>query len=233
MHLSVNELETLARKAAVGAGLDYGHAGEAARCLVRLVAAGFDGVGMLTRALQAWSAGDTGPLMQSPGGGRLVPAGERPACVLYAAPAIRDFAQTMSAASSLDRIEVPGVPLPGWTVGQALAGTWPAGLTLRCTEPGSSAVRWTVENTRGQVLVRDGRIDARDIGDLVLSRAGKDGASTPARTLAPDMSRLYEQGVEVEPADYDALRVYFDLTLVPDSEASRQHGAGAGLVDTD
>lgn len=238
MHLSINELESLTRKAAVGAGLDHGHAGEAARSLLWLTAAGSPAAAMLVRALQAWTGGATSPLLcrQSAGVCRLDPARNRPACPLHAAPALRDFAQLL-AAGRYPRIEAARVAQPGWIVGQMAAESWPAGWTIHCLETEGAAPRWRASLTAAcSAPTVAGDIDHPDPANLVVTGADARGdaqAPGPARTLGADLPSLIDRGVDVDSADYDALRHYFDLTLVPDSDASRRHGAGAGLVDTD
>lgn len=242
LHLSVNELESLARKAVVGAGLDHGLAREAAQSLLHGLAAGIDLLPDLVQALQTRTAGDTGPLVRSGHGGaacRLAPARGGPACALDAAPALRDFAMLMHTDERFDQIEVHRVARPRWMIGQLVAERWHAGLCFRCLETGGGPLRWilriaaddsdptiagNIEDDRPADLLVTPGIDGDPPGDAAPSRA---------RVLSPDLDSLYSEGISINPAHYDALRVYFELTLVPDSELSRQHGAGAGLVDTD
>lgn len=241
LHLSVNELESLARKAALGAGLDHGHAHEAAQSLLRLMAAGLDGVPTLVRALQAWTGGASGRVTPQWEGHacRLRSAGSQPPCVLQVAPALRDFASLMGTRSHMERIEVLNIAGPGWTIGQFAAGPWPGGRTLYSFEPGGTPIRWAVRATgvEGR-LIATGDVDNSGPADLMVVDSGAlletDAAGTgPERTLETDPKRLCEQGVVIDSANYDALKYYFDLTLVPDSDTSRRQGAGAGLVDSD
>lgn len=237
MRISVNELEILARRAAVGAGIEHGYAYEASISLVWLCAAGVDCIPGFVDALRARAEERSGRVAASRLAGTVALNAERGrrASALYTAPTVRDFTAIMEDDARLARIEARNVEQPYFVLAR-LAGHPPArGMMVRCTEPGAETVRWTAslpgESGKGRIRVRG---DIRDAGaadlSVVRSPVGDRGADG---VLEPDMEALFARGVAIDRPEFHALKRFVSLTLVPDSDASRRHGAGAGLVDSD
>jgi len=243
MRLSINELETLARKAAVGAGVDHGHALEAARALVWLCATGTACLPGFVAALNAWWRGETGTVVSSGDESMLVlgTADERPACPFYAAPAARDFAGTVVQGRAFRRIKVVNVVQPCLVLARLALDQSIGNVHIQCLEPGTTRVRW--DALRPQTAPGSGSTVIGDVlddrsADILLdplpALAVEAGGSTRTRhRLAPGMEHLFARGVAVDTGTLEALKGFYELTLVPDSHASRRHGAGAGLVDSD
>lgn len=234
--ISVNELESLVRKAAVGAGVDHGYAQEAAQSAVWLAAAGIDCLAGLARALESWSRGESGPVTadREHRTCTLQTASGMPAGALYAAPAIRDFAELMLKTRGFDRIEARNVELPYLTLGQLARRSGTIPLTVTCLDPGAATPRWTARisgnRSAGGVDV-DGDVRHDGPGDIRVMRSNeRDPCGTP---LAVDVEALFAERLSIAPQHYDTLGRFFSFTLVPDSDESRRHGAGAGLVDSD
>ena len=95
MHASNAELETLACKAAVGAGLPVGLAEDAGVATAWLSMAGLDGADITCRAIENISKSKARPVMLSNHTASFCPdAKGKLASVMYAAPSIFDFQQT-------------------------------------------------------------------------------------------------------------------------------------------
>lgn len=232
MRLSVNELEALARKAAVGAGIEHGYAREASRALVWLQAAGIDAVPGLVAALQAWAHGSSALVSADRRGGLVVIAagGGRTASFLYAAPALRDFAAALEPGG---RIEALNVEQPGFALALLACPPSMGERVVTCTDPGTDAVLWVAALAAGKPPRMRGEPGDGSPGDLSVSCMPFTAVTTAERPLAIDMQGLFARGVVLDGTDYETLERFAGLTLVPDSEASRRHGAGAGLVDSD
>jgi hypothetical protein len=243
MRLSVNELETLARKAAVGAGVDHGHAFEAARALLWLCATDTPCLPGFVAALHARSQGETGTIISTGNESMLVlnTADGRPACPFYAAPAARDFAGTVVRERAVRRIKLANVVQPCLVLARLAMGQGIGNMRIRCLEPGTKTVRWDAlcpgNASRSGTAISGDILDDR-AADILLDplpvlavEAGH--AHRSRRRLAPEMEHLFARGVAVDSRTLVALKGFYERTLVPDSHASRRHGAGAGLVDSD
>lgn len=243
MRLSVNELEILARKAAVGAGVDYGYAVEAAQSLVWLRAAGVDCVAGFLDCLRAWVDGGTAQVTPAYDQDRCILSGPpgQTASALYAAAAVSDFSTLMIKESHFSRVEVRNVELPCLVLAQLARQPWAGGLAVRCLEPGGAPERWTAlirarrEAPTVSVAgdVTGGRSALVRVAAGELSHPAAGGPAPAEAVWAPDFRALFARGASIEPDHYEALRQFYDRTLVPDSDASRLRGAGAGLVDSD
>jgi hypothetical protein len=114
-------------------------------------------------------------------------------------------------------------------------------LVVRCLEPGGAPQRWTA-----LILVCRDAWTVSVAGDVAGRRPAhiRVAVAQPSRPAmidvepgetvsTPDFRALFARGVSIETDHYEALRQFYDRTLVPDSESSRLRGAGAGLVDSD
>lgn len=243
MRLSVNELEVLARRAAVGAGVDHGHALEAGQALVWLCSVALPCVAGFAAALDAWSRRETGPVAAESNGGVLVlkTGDARPACPFYAAPAARDFALVMARPSGFDGIEIINVAQPCLVLGHFAMDQLIGDMTVDCLEHGTTTSRWEAllpeAGSASGVAVKGDLTDQR-AADIRIAAvrpfSGRNGhPRDPWRRMAGDMEDLFARGVAVEANALEYLKRFYNQTLVPDSHASRQRGAGAGLVDSD
>ncbi|MBR9843739.1 MAG: DUF3726 domain-containing protein [Rhodobacteraceae bacterium] len=191
MSFSLNEVEAMARKAARGAGCNWGLAEEAGRAARWLCAQGLDGVQLLSEALSSQELAGV--------------------CPLKVGASVADRAATLPCAPhKLAHVAYPVLLLPfvAMAAQRLEQAVW-----VECD--GAHAV------TDGQGLAMTGdfpdhatRVDI--LVDGVLS------APMPRQTRAtPD------------PEAWAALARLAHLTYAPATEASRLHGAGAGLSDND
>ncbi len=212
MRLTLNEVQLLALRAARGCRLHEGLCEDLARAAAWLCAAGLDGVGAGLAAMQA------------PGARQPAACGEHhgqwvfeAASAAVAGPSAID----LSIADCGRRVLLTRVDAPLLLLGHAGVAAHDYHCTLR------------LGDDRGQsALVADGALawdDPRSPGlsaeRVHIEHAGAD--ETPQRIAA----RVH--GVEVDDADVAAIRVLAARVCVPASAASRTHGAGAGLVDSD
>lgn len=238
MRISVNELDILARKAAIGAGIDYGYASEAAQSLTWLYASGIDAIQGYIHALQAWSSGKTNPAVASRVNDTctIKPAKAGSVCVLYAAPAARDFLQVINRTGHHGRIELKNVDNPLFVLAELAREQSAKPAIIRCTEPGQTTTRWAtrLSNAPPDYAVHiDGDVRHASPADMLVRPDNQSDATKTRTTLTTDPDSLFRLGITIEATYYDALKAFLNLTLVPDSEESRKHGAGAGLVDSD
>lgn len=218
MSVSLNELEVVAHKAALGAGLPVGHAEEAARFAGWLARAGFEPARALRDDLAAFEQGRAErcatwclpPLCDGLAAGPV----EGPARVVLAVPLLA-AAAVATAANDL---------------GLSLCARWSAAGGGRVLVAGSPE--------RIELRAETPELPARGGPAAVVFAAGWPGESRPALPLQLDTDRFFaarrrlvEQGVEVAEEAWGELRALAARTLVPASERSRLSGAGAGDID--
>ena len=238
MRVSVNELETLAKKAAVGAGIHYGYASEAAQSLVWLSATGIDAIPGYVHTLRAWSSGKTNPVAVwcTAHASTIKASKGTRASVLYAAPAARDFLQVITRTARPGGITIDNVDHPSFVLAELAREPTMAPTLIRCTEPTQSDVRWIARLPGEQdpdLIHIDGDLRNPNPADVLVTPASPSDANQPQTTITTDTRSLFCRGVDIDPTHYEVLRTFLNLTLVPDSEESRRHGDGAGLVDSD
>lgn len=218
VHLSMTELETLAAKAARGAGLDWGLAEEAGVATRWLQARGFDGADLLLAHLTRNSGAcwrDVAPVVD----GRVWrPAGSHPLCPIATGTTLCDHAALPEGLAAgpikLRNVDCPALLLP-----------FLSGISHRLGKA------CAMDRAGSQITVS---------GDAIHSQAS-DGEQLPTGCADVRISLLAEAPEAATPAPavrkiaigtlrgLDALAMH---TTVPASEQSRQ-GAGAGTTDND
>lgn len=191
MSFSLNEVEAMARKAARGAGCDWGLAEEAAKATRWLCAQGLDGVQLLCAGLSSEDL-----------------AG---ACPLKVGASLIDRAATLDASPlKLAHVAYPALLLP---FAAMAARKLQQVIWVECD--GAHAV------TDGQGLAITGTFPDHAVRVDVLVDGVLSAPMPPATRATPD------------PEAWAALASLAQLTYAPATEASRLHGAGAGLSDND
>lgn len=212
MRVSVNEVLLTVLKAARGCGLREGLCEDLARAAAWLCGHGMDGLGAALAAME--SPGARAPAACAVQPSRWV---FDPASAAVAGPSALDLViATPARTALLARLDAPllllglaGVAAHDHGRGFALSGAGGSGVVVT-----AAAIGWT---DPGAPLLR---------GDTVLLEdAGQRRAGAPL-----EASR---DGVVVDDGALERVRALAARTLVPASDASRVHGAGAGLVDTD
>ena len=206
MNLSMTELESLSKRAARGAGYDWGLAEEAGNAVRWLSERGLDGPGALLAALEAKDAGR----LFAPEEGLSVwgnPAGDL--CPLLVGAGLADFAPVTNMA--LQYVAAPLLILP-----------FEARLAARGLGIRKLKIREFLGVTDGDQLWCDGV--APDLADVVID------VVTDAPTYAP---RPRVSRCEMAEDMYAALGRFAHRTYAPATEESRLSGAGAGLSDND
>jgi len=215
---SLNEIETLGKRAARGAGLDWGLTEEAGKALRWLVARGLPGPALLAELLALHDgrsyddlapAGDAAPWAAP--GGRLSP--------LLAGPAVTDRAADLAAGGAVELAETayPLFLAPYLAAAAKLTGR---PMTLTC--PDLEIVLTPAGSFR---LTGDDR-------QLVAAAAPRVQLTAGDAAPAGAVSALQGRG-ELEGDVRERLEAFAQRSYAPASEASRLMGAGAGLSDND
>lgn len=210
MNRSLNEVETIAWKAARGAGYPWGIAEEAAAALRWLAGRGIDGCPALASLLERTDGSNLGDFSPEPGNVWSAPGGVL--CPLMAGAALSDHARHLrQCAHEFGRMASPVLLLPfaGWAAARI-------GVNLQVTWSGGSSF------TDGEGLALQGD-PGRDLGGVKVAVSGAVSEARPGARRAYPESRAWDRLGEF------ACRVH-----APASEASRRLGAGgADGIDDD
>ncbi|MDE0522552.1 MAG: DUF3726 domain-containing protein [Boseongicola sp.] len=210
MSRSLNEVETIARKAARGAGYPWGIAEESAAAMRWLARCGIDGCPALASLLERTDGSELGDWSPEPGIVWSAPGGVL--CPLMAGAALSDHArQLRQCAHEFARMASPVLLLPfaGWAAARI-------GANVQVTWSGGSSF------TDGERLALQGD-PGRDLcGVLVAVSDGVPDARPCASRAFPD------------PRAWDRLGAFAGRIHAPASETSRRLGAGgADGIDDD
>ncbi len=214
MSFSLNEVEATARKAARGAGYDWGLCEEAGRAARWLCSFGLDGCGALAGQLRLVDGTDlrvAAPAVAA----RVWRAPEGAICPLVAGAAVSDFAFRLAAGGfALDSVMTPILLLPF-----AGAAAHRTGATL--------AVGW-----QGFAAMTDGR--ELDLGTGMRSGFAARADRVTIEAGGQVMHALQRASrAEPNPDDWLALERFAQRTYAPATPESRMLGAGAGMSDND
>ncbi|MDQ0512629.1 DUF3726 domain-containing protein [Ancylobacter amanitiformis] len=206
MDLSLNEVETLAAKAARGAGCSWGEADEMGRAARWLAHSGLAFAPTLIAFLEA-----RGTLARPRAvDGQLEAPG--PACPLATGCWLVD------GAGAWTMVDLPDVAFPLLLLPFAARAAHLAGRPLRFT---SREGAWT--------LTALGELSGDEPGGV-----RSEGQSRVACTGdVPSPARPVHRRAAMEAADLRVLQTYALNTCVPESEGSRSRGAGGGGTDDD
>ena len=211
MSFSLNEVEALSKRAARGAGLDWGLVEEAAKATRWLCAQGFDGCKVLANVLTAHHV--TGCPRSLDGEWR---SAEGSLCPVRTGAALSDCAaQVGSVGAKMRNVSHPLFMLPFVAAAARKTKT-----NLQMHWPGVTVT------TNGHHT------------DLSVSKVGNvyiEQAEQVEISLAPPLSDVDRQAVRARPDSWvlDKLNSLAALTYAPATEASRRLGAGAGQSDND
>jgi hypothetical protein len=206
MIVTLNELQTLMRRAALGAGWSYGLASEAAEAAVHLAAIGIDGAGLGLRAILA--APRTAEASWHEGGWHF---SAQP--VVAAGPSVFELLET----APDQEVQLIDLAEPGLLLGYALCASdaFSTGYHLDFNGHAIDVPKFDASEP-----LLHARLATR------VSIARGTSRVRPQPLSAP-------RGIDVAEATWDALQAQAAESYVPDSQTSRAFGAGAGLTDTD
>ena len=217
MNLSLGELEALCRKAARGAGLDWGTAEEAGRATRRLAAVALPGPELLLARLVAHDGASARDLSPRSLDGEWRARGGA-LCPILAGTALADAAARLEDGAELVLHDVVTplllVPFAG------LAARWlgrPVGVAW-------ADLAWLDDGTTlraGGALERT--CDAR--ADTLRCRA----ATEPGTRMGEPLPRVTR--AHLDPDSLDGLDAFVRRTYAPATEESRRLGAGGASVD--
>jgi len=218
MDYSLNEIETQAIKAARGAGLAWGIAEEAGKATSWLSAHGMDGARLLASCLVRALGKDYEDLKTVVDDGPWHGA-EGELCPILAGIALCDRADRLGAGNTIELVNVtePAMLLP---FAARISTALDKPVQLR--GPNCAPVL-----DRGTWLSPDGALPA------ITSLAA--AITVSVLDQCPDYRPVMraDGAVRVRDALWTELDLLARRTYVPESEASRAHGAGAGDIDND
>ncbi|SLN32364.1 hypothetical protein PEL8287_01530 [Roseovarius litorisediminis] len=218
MNWSLNEIESLAKKAARGSGLCWGLAEEAGKATRWLCAMGYPGADMLAGLLEQ-NDGIAYELLrpQDTSAANWTTAGSS-LCPLITGAALCDLAADLASGreitlghTSCPLLLYPYVAAAADMTGAALSLSWPGAVLTRC---------------QGLSFV-----DADTDADLLIPAAESVSVAVSAEQRGASLRRVYRGNVGAQSAD--KLGFFANRTYAPDTPESRLAGAGAGLSDND
>lgn len=212
MTYSLNEVMAQARKAARGAGFDWGMAEEAARAARWLCARGIDGCAILAGCLEAAMAGQLATAPQVADGAWRAPDA-RPLCPIHIGAALSDRAASLAhppAHLRIGPVFAPALLLP---------------FVAQIARQGDMALRVDA-NTASCIVTADGPDAANRFSSAPQSINITHADARPTRIepfhrATPDATA------------WDMLTRLAHLTYAPATDASRAKGAGGDLPDND
>lgn len=229
MRVSLSEVETTVRKAAVGVGLALGLAEDAGRAAGWAALVGVGGPAVFAAALEALDTGHSvGADADRARAGTLAPVdGAGPLSALIAGPAACDALRSVAGTVTLIAVDHPAVVLfEALEICDGLAGE----LRVDWRAPDGAAIEVV---QRGDSII-DGlakRPTLAGLGPADMRLALTDGrVAPPAAAARPE---VLAEGVAVDDASWRCIAAFAARLLVEGTEASRLSGAGAGVVDVD
>ena len=241
MRQSLSELYSTVRKAAVGRGVPHGIAEDLADAVCWLNSLSFDGVTCAVDCLAHWPSDTSAVRLLRDENGLILGTenADTAASALFAGPALGDLLQTGAVPNSGFSISVD-VPL------LALAA-----VAQTCARLKRRA--WLMIHLQGQAVIADCNeetcqlitltpqltITAPPATEVTLwpshpdQSSGDIGALINQEEFSRRRNRALTKGLEVCDGSLEQLEAWAALTLVPESDRSRETGAGAGLLDND
>ena len=215
MTWSLSEAESLARKAASGAGLPWGIAEEAGKATRWLCAAGLPGAEALADLLLENDEAPYDALCPTHTGGTEWNASRGSLCPLIAGAALCDAANDLAKGRDiiLSEVSYPILLVPYVVIASDMTET-------------PLSIHWSgVTLSRGEAgTYLDG--DALDVRTARNVRICKGSDASGSR-----IKRSYRADISTEA--YETLSNFAQRTYAPDTPESRLAGAGAGLSDND
>jgi len=241
MRQSLSELYSTVRKAAVGRGVPHGIAEDLADAVCWLNSLSFDGVTCAVDCLAHWPSDTSAVRLLRDENGLILETenADTAASALFAGPALGDLLQTGA------------VPNCGFSVSVDVPLLALAAVAQTCARLKRRA--WLMIHLQGQAVIADCNeetcqlitvtpqltITAPPATEVTLwpshpdQSSGDIGALINQEEFSRRRNRALTKGLEVCDGSLEQLEAWAALTLVPESDRSRETGAGAGLLDND
>ena len=241
MRQSLSELYSTVRKAAVGRGVPHGIAEDLADAVCWLNSLSFDGVTCAVDCLAHWPSDTSAVRLLRDENGLILGTenADTAASALFAGPALGDLLQTGA------------VPNSGFSVSIDVPLLALAAVAQTCARLKRRA--WLMIHLQGQAVIADCNeetcqlitvtpqltITAPPATEVTLwpsqpdQSSGDIGALINHKEFSQRRNRALTKGLEVCDGSLEQLEAWAALTLVPESDRSRETGAGAGLLDND
>ena len=241
MRQSLSELYSTVRKAAVGRGAPHGIAEELADAVCWLESLSFDGVSCAVDCLADWPSNTSAVRLLRDETGLILETAKpgTAASALLAGPALGDLLQTGA------------VPESGFSVSVDVPLLALAAVAQACARLNQRA--WFMINLDGQTVVADCNQEfcqmitvtqqltatAPQATEVTLwpSQPGQSSNTMECLITQEEFNRrrnnALTKGLEVCDVPLKQLEAWAALTLVAETDRSRETGAGAGLLDND
>ena len=215
MHVSLNEIETMGRRAARGAGLPWGLAEEAGKAARWLMVRGLSGVGRLAHILDRHDQRDEADLAPASIEG-FWQARFGGLCPLIAGAALCDRAADIAQGRTIE-------------LGETAEPLWLAPFVAGAAELTDAAISIAWNDVVITLSNRGERIEGDRCALKVSSTAGV-LCRLADHSVDPDAPTVL-QAAAVEAEGWNRLAAFAQRTYAPATETSRLSGAGAGLTD--
>lgn len=232
MRISLSELETTLRKAALGAGLSLGLGEEASLAAKWMAINDIASLNAFADALDAVDSGQSGRFDADRAvvGSFVTSDQGRSLSALYAGPSACDLLEAAAlAGDDPGSVTLTAVDFPAVILCDALA----------TSERIKSGIRlaWQRGGKAVEFVCQDGRLDLEKGASDDLAAPGPLDLSMALVEREPGSERPISavpvNGITVGDAPWSRVRAYAARCLVEATDASRLTGAGAGVVDTD
>jgi hypothetical protein len=217
---SLNEVEAIGKRAARGAGFDWGLAEEAGKAARWLTARDLPGPEALAALLAEVDGAPCSAGAPAALDGRWTARGGGPLCPLAAGAVLADLGRARAETGRLRRplLLLPALALAARAAGRALAVAWP-GLRAVITPDG------TLSLDGAAAAAMTAEAPAVSVAPAAADARGAAGAARPRPAR--------HHGRAVYAAAWAGLERLAHRTYAPATERSRLAGAGAGLTDND
>ena len=241
MRQSLGELYSTVRKAAVGRGVPHGIAEDLADAVCWLDSLSLDGVSCAVDCLSQWPSNTSAIQLQHSESGLVLETAkpDTAASALFAGPALGDL------------LQVGAVPDTGSSLSVDVPLLVLAAVAQTCDRLNRRA--WLMIHLQGQIAIADCSQETCQLGTVSQQKSvtAHKASEVTLWLSQPDQgrrtlncllskeefsrcrSRTLAEGLEVCGRSLKQLEAWAALTLVAESDRSRESGAGAGLLDND
>jgi len=241
MRQSLSELYSTVRKAAVGRGAPHGIAEDLADAVCWLDSLSFDGVSSAVDCLGHWHS-DTSAVRLLRDENGLVLETSKPgtsAPALFAGPALGDLLQTGAVPDSGFSVSVD-VPLLALAAVAQTCARLKRRAWVMIHLPGQAVIADCNQETCQMITVtKQTTITAQQATEVTLwpiqpkQSSGNIDCLISEEEFSRRRNSALTKGLEVCDNSLKQLEAWAALILVPESDRSRETGAGAGLLDND
>ena len=241
MRQSLSELYSTVRKAAVGRGVPHGIAEDLADAVCWLNSLSFDGVTCAVDCLAHWPSDTSAVRLLRDENGLILETenADTAASALFAGPALGDLLQTGAVPNSGFSVSVDVPLLALAAVAQTCARLKQRAWLMIHFEGQAVIGECNQETCQVTIVTQEGTTTARSTTKVTLwpnqpkQSSGNKDCLINEKEFSRRRNSALTKGLEVCDNSLKQLEAWAALILVPESDRSRETGAGAGLLDND